>query len=110
MIGVLPFPTTLTLLSTVAYAVLTVAGAVLWRRTRSLPTALVAMGFALILPDQVSTLIEYFEFIALLHGRLSDTYFLVHRHAFLRYVSILGLWVAAVGLTSHAAGKSAAGA
>jgi len=104
---VLPTTTTLTLLSMVAYAVLTVASAALWRRTRSLPTALVAMGFALILPDQVSTLIEYFEFIALLRGRPSDTFFIIHHHAFLHYVSILGLWVAAVGLASHAARKSA---
>ena len=103
----LPTTTTLTLLSMVAYAVLTVASAALWRRTRSLPTALVAMGFALILPDQVSTLIEYFEFIALLRGRPSDTFFIIHHHAFLHYVSILGLWVAAVGLASHAARKSA---
>jgi hypothetical protein len=102
-----PTTTTLTLLSMVAYAVLTVAGAVLWRRTRSLPTALVAMGFALILPEQVSTLIEYFEFIALMQGRPNATFFLVYHHAFLHYVSILGLWVAAVGLAWHAAAKSA---
>ena len=61
------------------------------------------MGFVLILPGQVSTLIEYFEFIALLHGRPNDTFFLIYHHAFLRYVSILGLWVAAVGLAWHAA-------
>jgi hypothetical protein len=105
--GLLPIPTALTLLSTVAYAVLTVAGAVLWKRTRSLQTALVAIGFALVLPDQVSALVEYFEFVALLHGRSSDTFFLIQHHAFLHYVSILGLWVAAVGLVWHAAGKSA---
>jgi hypothetical protein len=104
---VLPTPTTLTLLSTVAYAVLTVAGAVLWRRTRSLQAALVAAGFALALPGQVSALVEYFEFIALVQGRAGDTFFLVHHHAFLHYVSILGLWVAAVGLVWHAVGKSA---
>ena len=108
MIGVLPLPTELTLLSTVAYAVLTVAGAVLWKRSRSLQTALVAIGFALVLPDQVSALVEYFEFVALLQGRSSDTFFLIHHHALLHYISMLGLWVAAVGLVWHAAGKSAA--
>jgi hypothetical protein len=104
---VLPTPTTLTFLSTVAYAVLTVAGTVLWKRTRSLRTALVAIGFALVLPDQVSALVEYFEFNALLHGHPGDTFFLIRHHAFLHYVSILGLWVAAVGLVWHAVGKSA---
>lgn len=62
----LHIPTALTLLSTVAYAIFTVAGAVLWKRTRSLQTALV-----------------------------------------LHYVSILGLWIAAVGMVWHAAEKSA---
>lgn len=68
---------------------------------------LVAIGFALALPGQVSALVEYFEFTAVLHGRTSDTLFLVYHHAFLHYISILGLWVAAVGLVWHAAGKSA---
>jgi hypothetical protein len=99
---VLPTTTTLTLLSTAAYAALAVAGAVLWRRTRSLRTVMVAIGFALVLPDQVSKLVEYFEFTALLQGRSGDTFFLIHHHAVLHYVSILGLCVAAVGLLWHA--------
>ena len=103
----LPISPTLTLLSTVAYAVLTVAGALLWKRTRSLPTALVTIGFALVLPDQLIEQAEYFQFITLLHGRPPDTYFLVYHHAVLRCVSILGLWVAAVGLVWHASRKSA---
>ena len=102
-----PTPNTLTLLFAVAYAVLTVAGAVLWKRTRSLQSALVAIGFALVLLDQVSALVEYFEFIALMHDRPSDTFFLIYHHAFLHYVSLFGLWAAAVGLMWHAAGKSA---
>jgi hypothetical protein len=32
---------------------------------------------------------------------------LIHHHAFLRCVSILGLWVAAVGLVWHAVGQRA---
>ena len=103
----LPTPTTLTLLSTVAFTLLTVAGVLLWRRTRTLQTALVAIGFALVLPRQVGTLIEYFEFMALLQGHGVDTYFLILHHASLYYVSILGLWIAAVGLVWHAAGKPA---
>jgi hypothetical protein len=102
---VIPSTTTLTILSTIAYTALAVAGAVLWNRSRSLRTALVAVGFGLILPDQVSALIEYFQFNALLRGHAGDTFFLIHHHAFLRYVSILGLWVAAVGLVWHAIGR-----
>lgn len=103
----LPISTTLNLLSTVAYAIFTVAGAVLWKRTRSLQTALVAIGFALVLPGQVSGLIAYFEFVALLRGHSGDTFYLIEHHVFLHYVSILGLWIAAVGMVWHAAEKSA---
>jgi hypothetical protein len=97
--------TTLTILSTIAYAALAVAGAVLWNRTRSLWTALIGVGFALVFPDQISAIVEYFQFNALLHGHPDDTFFLIHHHAFLRYVSIFGLWVAAVGLVWHAMGR-----
>lgn len=98
---------TLTLLSMVAYAVLAIAGAVFWKRSRSRQTALVAIGFALVLPDQLSTLLESFVFSAVQHSRPGDTYFVIHHHAFLHYVSLLGLCVAAVGLMWEATRKSA---
>jgi len=104
---VIPNTTTLTILSTIAYTALAVAGTVLWNRSRSLRTALVAVGFAPVLPDQVSSLVEYFQFNALLRDRNGDTFFLIHHHAFLRYVSILGLWIAAVGLVWHAIDRRA---
>jgi len=97
----------LTLISIVAYAVLTVAGTVLWKRTGSRQTVLIAIGFALVLLDQVSVLVECFEINALLRARPSDTFFLIHHHAFLHYPFILGLSLAAVGLLWHAVGKSA---
>jgi len=102
---VLPTTTTVTLLTTTAYVVLAAAAAILWRRSRSLRTALVAIGFSLVLPDQVTRLIEYYEFVGVLHGRPADTLFLIHHHAFLYYASILGLWVAAVGLAWHATAR-----
>jgi len=99
---VLPITTTLALLSLAAYAALAIASAVLWRRTRSAGAATAALGFALVLPDQASRLVEYFEFTALLHGRSGDTFFLIHHHAVLQYLSIVGMCVAGVGLLWHA--------
>jgi hypothetical protein len=98
---VLPTNTACVLLSTVAYAVLTAAGAVLWKRTRSHATILVTIGFAMVLLDQVSALVEYLELSALLRGHPADTLFIVHHHAFLQYGRFLGLWLAAGGLIWH---------
>jgi hypothetical protein len=100
-------PPTLALLSSIAFAALTVAGAVLWKRTHAFRAALIAIGFALVLPDQLSALVESFEIKALMNGRSGDTLFLIQHHGFLHLIAMLGLWVAAVGLVWHAVGKSA---
>lgn len=89
------------LLATLAYAVATVAGAVLWKRSHSLAAAMVAIGFALVLLEQVIALVQYFELSRLMYGHTADTLFIVHHHPFLRYVAVLGLWIAAVGLVRH---------
>src|SRR5579872_3567866 len=96
------------MLAVAAFALLTLAGAVLWRRTRTLATALIAIGFALVLAEQVSTLVGYLEFGAILNGHSGDTLFVIQHHGLLRYVSILGLCAAALGLMWHAARKSSA--
>jgi len=101
--GVLTTTIAAALLATVAYAVITGAGAVLWKRTHSLAAAMVALGFALVLLDQIVALVEYLELRSLLRGHAADTLFIVHHHLFLHYVADLGLWIAAVGLAWHSA-------
>ena len=91
------------LLATVAYALIAGAGAVLWKHAHSPAAALVAVGFALVLLDQIVALVEYIELRSLLRGHTADTLFIVHHHLFLHYVADLGLWVAAIGLAWHSA-------
>ena len=93
-------------LSTIAYAVLTLAGFALWKRGRSVATALLTVGFAMILAVQLTLLIQDIQFRAILRGHSSDTLFIVHHHALLRYVELAGLWLAALGLVSYALGMS----
>ncbi|HEV2271017.1 MAG TPA: hypothetical protein VGR92_16310 [Steroidobacteraceae bacterium] len=99
-----------TLASAAGYAALTVAGALLWRRRGSAAGAVIAIGFALALLDQVSRLVEYLELRALLRGHAADTLFIIHHHALLQCAALLGLWVAAAGLVWHAARARGAGA
>jgi hypothetical protein len=84
-----------------AYVSFTTAGALLWKRTRSLATALVAIGFALVLVDQIISLVEYIELTALVSGHSTDTLFIVQHHAVEQYVALVGLLVAAAGLLWH---------
>jgi hypothetical protein len=88
-------------LSAVPYALFTIAGALLWRRTRSAATALVALGFALVLLDQVISVVKYLEVTALLRGDSTDTLFIVQHHAVEQYIALVGLLVAAAGLVWH---------
>lgn len=92
------------LASSAAYTALAIAGAVLWRRRGSIAGAAIAIGFALVLLEQVIQLVEYLEISALLRGHRADTLYIVHHHAFLRYAALLGLWLAAAGLVWHAVG------
>ena len=85
-------------LSALAYAVLAAAGVVQWKRARSVATAMVAIGFAMVLLDQLVELIRYLQIGALLRGHPSDTLYVVYHRAFIQYISLLGLWFAAVGL------------
>ena len=94
------------LLATIAYAVITAASALLWKRTHAPAAVMVAIGFALVLVDQAVALVEYIELSALMRGHAADTLFIVHRPLILHYVGVLGLWIAAVGLVWHTAGIS----
>lgn len=91
-----------TLASAIAYAALTVAGALLWWRRGAIGWAVIAIGFALVLLGQVGRLVEFFEVGALLHSHSGDTLFIVQHHALLQCAALLGLWVAAAGLVWYA--------
>lgn len=98
----MPFVTLSSLVSSAAYAALAVAGVVLWRRRGSAAGAAIAIGFALVLVGQVSRLVEYREFGAILRGHSTDTLFIVQHHAYLQLAALLGLLLAAAGLLWHA--------
>ena len=75
----------------------------LWRRTRSPATAIVALGFAIALIGRLVALVQHLEISAVMRAHAGDTFFIVHRYAFLRYAGLLGLGLAAVGLLWHSA-------
>ena len=91
--------TPVAVLAIVAYAILAAAGAVQWHRARSFAAAMVAIGFGLVLIGRVIALVEYLETAG---AHPVDTLFVVHHHAFLQHLSLVGLWIAAVGLARQA--------
>lgn len=95
-------PTVLSLLSAVAYAILVASGVLLWRQARSLATAMVAIGFAIILLDQLVLLVSYLRLSARVLGHPGDTLFIIYHRANSLRVASFGVWVAAVGLLWHA--------
>ena len=90
------------LISAVAYAILVAAGSLLWKRGRTHAAMLIAVGFALALLFEIASLVERWEFVARLRGNSNDTFFIVEHHAYWRYLALLGLCLAAVGLMWHA--------
>lgn len=88
-----------------SFALLSVAGAILWRRFRSSATLLVAVGFTFALLEQLMALTVTVEFRSMLRAHPDASCFLPHLHlvAILgHYTGLLGLWSAAVGLLWHA--------
>ena len=98
-----------TFLLVVPYAILTAAGALLWRRWRSAATGMIALGFAATLLSLASGLFATYKTHAALAELTSaprahqDTYFIVaHYHRFpLLTLGLLGIWAAAVGTLWH---------
>jgi hypothetical protein len=97
-----------TLLLLVPCAVLTAAGVLLWRRWRSIATAMIALGFAATLVSLASGLFVTYRTHAVLVDLTSapqarqDTFFVVaHYHRFLPTLGLLGIWVAAAGTLWH---------
>src|ERR1700719_3583038 len=93
------------LLFVVPYVVFTAAGVLLWKRSRSVATLLVALGFAAALLGQVAGFFVNVEFSAAMRNRGVVG---LHLHGFpwlTHYVGIGGIWAAALGLIWHASSK-----
>jgi hypothetical protein len=86
----------------VPYAVLTAAGVLLWRRTRTVATIMVAGGFAAALLGQLAGLFVSVKVDAVMRAHRDATFFLVQHHAIPHQVAMAGLWAAALGLLWHA--------
>ena len=89
-----------------AYALLALAGLLLWKRARSFATALATIGFAIILLDQILLIASYLRTITALRGYSGDTLFLIYHRANSMYVLLAGMWCAAIGLVWHALQRS----
>jgi hypothetical protein len=98
-----------TFLLVVPFAVLTTAGVLLWRRWRSVPTAMIALGFAATFVGLASGLFAPYKTHAVLSelssaplAQQDASYGLAHYHRFpLLALGILGIWAAAVGTLWH---------
>lgn len=84
------------------YAILTAAGVLFWRRSHSLATAMVACGFAAALLGQLAGVFVSLEVDAVMQAHRDATFFVVQHHTVPRYVALVGLWIAAIGLLWHA--------
>lgn len=97
-----------TLLLIVPCAALTAAGVLLWRRWRSVETAMIALGFAATVFGLASGLFATYRTHAVLSELTSapqaqrDTFFVVaHYHFPLATLGLLGVWAAAAGTLWH---------
>ena len=97
----------LTLLLVVPCAVLTAAGVLLWRRWRSVATAMIALGFAATFLSVASGLFATYKTHAVLSELTpapraqQDTFFIVAHHHGFPLLGVLGMWAAAVGTLWH---------
>jgi hypothetical protein len=96
------------LLLIVPCAALTAAGVLLWKRWRSVETAMIALGFAATVFGLASGLFATYRTHAALSELTSapqaqrDTFFVVaHYHFPLATLGVLGIWAAAVGTLWH---------
>ena len=81
------------IVTVIPFGVLALGGILLWRRCRSLPTALMGLGFTVL-------------FVACLMGYLSGVWLIISTYQslglVLNHLAELGQWVAGVGLVWHA--------
>jgi hypothetical protein len=93
----------------VPYAMLTTAGVLLWKRWRTVATAMIALGFAAAFAGLASGLFAPYKTHAVLSELSSvppahqDSYYVAtHYHRFpLLTFGLIGIWTAAVGTLWH---------
>jgi hypothetical protein len=73
------------------FLVLAIAGIALWRRNRSLPSLLVAIGFAVACLHLMTSTSQSVGYALMTHPEWLWT----------RYLGHIGLWIAAVGFLWH---------
>jgi hypothetical protein len=96
-----------TLTSVVPYALLTLAGFLLWRRSHSVVTVVTGLGFAVALLAQVVGYLVEFQTSIIVRAYKDDGSFtLVPAHSFphfAHYIGLIGFSVGALGLVWWAA-------
>ena len=89
------------------YVLLAVAGALLWTRRRSFATLLIALGFAATLVGEATAIYVSHDVGAAVRTHQDAALVLAHHHRVFsiltHYATLVGLWMAAVGLFWHAA-------
>jgi len=93
----------LSILSAAAYLLFAIAGVALWKGTRSIAAALIAVGFLVVFIDQIILVISYIHLVDNFANQPGDTLFIVYHRANSPWVVLSGMWVAALGLASYAA-------
>jgi len=90
----------------VPYALLALAGVLLWRRRRTFATLLMALGFAATFAGQVAGFHVSHEVGAAVRSHQDASLVLAHHHYIFpmltHYANLLELWAAAVGMVWHA--------
>jgi hypothetical protein len=93
--------TVLTSLIAVAYALLTAASALLFKREQSAASTMILIGFATLFLDQLILFVSYFRIHANFRTKSGDTLFLIYHRANSRFIFMLGLWASALGLLRY---------
>ena len=90
--------TVLTSLVAIAYALLTVASALLIKHERSAASIMIFVGFAILFLDQLILIASYVRITANFRAKSGDALFLIYHRANSRFIFMFGLWATALGL------------
>jgi len=96
------FPLIWSLILVIPYLLLAVGGVLLWKRSHSVATMMVVLGFAAVLIAMVTSLFESIEYSAL---EPQGALVIAHHRAVtqvIHWAGLAGLWAASIGLVWHA--------
>jgi hypothetical protein len=95
------------------FAILAALGIVLFRRHRSVPTALIVLGFVAVIAGQVSSSFVTADVSRVYnaHGDVTAVVGSFHGFAWIvsRYGATVGMWIASIGAAAHVLRGGAAG-